>query len=246
MSPDGSKSPPEERLLKLIRGKAPPPATGPHGPALRAEPPLAAGTGGEVQPVAPARPVGSTGAGGSTAPSMRMPVTVTLGLPGWWLRVVQVVLGAVIMGELVTLVVVLSRPTPTVAAPPVIQTAAPSPTPSTTMQELTAPMPSIAAAVSRPMFLSHTGSAASLSGTTVRPGGSPSADAKALVSRLSLTGIMDMGPGYSAQAIIEDAHTKKTFVVTTGQSLIEGLVVSEIRDNRVMLDLNGEIIELSL
>ncbi len=236
MSPDGSKSPPEERLLKLIRGKALPGA-GPQGGSASATP-----TSESPAPVSRT----ATEAMSVSAPNMRMPVTVTLGLPGWWLRVVQVALGAVIVGELVTLVVVLTRPTPTIASTAITPTTPPSVAPSTTVQELTAPVPSIAAAVSRPMFISHTGAAASSPGTAVRPIGSPSADAKALVSRLSLTDIMDMGPGYSAQAIIEDAQTKKTFVVTTGQSLIEGLVVSEIRNNRVMLDLNGEVIELSL
>ena len=205
MSPDGSKSPPEEKLLRLIRGNAP-----------------------QLAPVTPASPVAPTVPSGT-------PVTV-MDLSSWWMRAVQAALGVVIVGELVTLAVVLLRPAPTIsiAAAPTVPSGQPS-------EELTAPVPSVAASVSRPLFVTR---ASSDLGAAVRPGGGmPSVDAKALAARLSLIGLMG---GEPAQAIIEDAQTKKTFFVTAGQSLIEGLVVSEVLENRVVLDLNGETIELSL
>jgi len=64
-----------------------------------------------------------------------------------------------------------------------------------------------------------------------------------LAARLTLVGIMAGDP---AQAIIEDPQTQKAHFVTVGQHLIEGLIVEEIREDRVLLDLNGEKIELSL
>ena len=213
MSPDGSKSPPEERLLRLIRGNAP--QLAPAAPAAAS-----------VAPTAPSGPWGKP-----------TPVTVVVDLSSWWMRAVQAAFGVVIVGELVTLAVVLLRPVPTIsiAAAPTVPSGQPS-------EELTAPVPSVAASVSRPLFATPISPEAP--GQAVRPGGGmPSADAKALAARLSLIGIMGGAP---AQAIIEDAQTKKTFVVTAGQSLIEGLVVSEVLENRVVLDLNGETIELSL
>ena len=42
------------------------------------------------------------------------------------------------------------------------------------------------------------------------------------------------------------AATWGTFFVTVGQSVVDGLVVKEIHDNRVVLNLNGESVELSL
>ena len=232
MSLDGSKSqpPPEEKLLKLIRGKAPMPA-----PATE---PVNDG-------LAPSRQAFRGRHDGDRSRSAegrspRPPLLVRLDLSSWWTRVMQAALGIIIAGELITLAVLLFRPAPMVSA-----IAAPVASPQAGVpsgEVLTAPVPSISAAASRPLFVTQ--GAPTPAGGTPRPGrGVPSEDAKSLAGRLSLIGIMGGSP---AQAIIEDAQTKKTFFVTVGQSLIEGLVVSDVRENRVVLDLNGETIELSL
>ena len=70
-----------------------------------------------------------------------------------------------------------------------------------------------------------------------------SQEARALAARLTVIGLVDGDP---PQAIIEDTQTQKTYFVSAGQSGTEGLIVTEIRENRVVLDLNGQPIELSL
>ncbi len=213
MSSDGSKSPPEETLLRLIRGKTAPPSVGVAGPMR----------------------------GGIVLPQAVRAQSMMVDLPSWWMRATQLALGAVMIGELIVLAVLWFRPATTVAklATPAAA-AAPAAAPS--QEELTAPSPSVSAVVSHPLFVAQPGARSPVGAP--RPGsGMPSDDAKGLAARLSLIGIMG---GASPQVIIEDTQTKKTFSVTVGQSLIEGLVVAEVLDNRVVLDLNGERIELSL
>lgn len=98
------------------------------------------------------------------------------------------------------------------------------------------PAPSIAsAAAARPLF------------SAPRPasGSAPvlSEQAHAWAARLTIRGVMT---GTIAQAVIEDTQTQKTYLVTVGQRVLEGLVVEEIRDNRVVLSWQGEHVELSL
>lgn len=98
------------------------------------------------------------------------------------------------------------------------------------------PAPSIAsAAAARPLF------------SAPRPasGSAPmlSEQAHAWTTRLTIRGVMT---GTIAQAVIEDTQTQKTYLVTVGQRVLEGLVVEEIRDNRVVLSWQGEHVELSL
>ena len=57
---------------------------------------------------------------------------------------------------------------------------------------------------------------------------------------------MGIVAGEPAQAIIEDTQTNKTYFVTAGQAVVEGAVLDKVLDNRVILDLDGEKIELSL
>ena len=98
------------------------------------------------------------------------------------------------------------------------------------------PAPSIAsAAAARPLF------------SAPRPasGSAPmlSEQAHAWTTRLTIRGVIT---GKIAQAVIEDTQTQKTYLVTVGQRVLEGLVVEEIRDNRVVLSWQGEHVELSL
>ena len=57
---------------------------------------------------------------------------------------------------------------------------------------------------------------------------------------------MGIVAGDSPQAIIEDSETKKTFFVTAGQMVVDGAVVEQVLDHRVVLTVAGEKIELSL
>jgi len=117
----------------------------------------------------------------------------------------------------------VERPRAAEAAP----TAAPSPQ-----------IPSLAMSASRPLF---TSSADAASSNTPRVQQSPSG--KQLAAHLTLMGIVAGNPG---QAIIEDDQTKKTYFVTVGQAVAEGAVVEQVLDHHVILDLDGEKIDLTL
>jgi len=212
MSPDGSKiASPEEKLLRLIRGKgsSAAPAT-PHG-------------------TLPLKPH-AAGRRGQSSVRSRWKV------PTWWLTGLNAALACLVIGELVALLLILMRPLPAV----VVDLPKPKPLGEQPTPPPVEPAPSLTAAVSRPIFQipSHQ------PGST-RSGGSaaPSQQAKSLAARLSLIGIVAGNP---PQAIIEDSETKKTHFVTAGQRVIEGLTVEEVRNDRVVLDLDGEKIELSL
>ena len=148
-------------------------------------------------------------------------------------------LGVLVLLESVYLVIQLVRPLPMVRVP-VVES---PPTAEPTEQAPALPaMPSLAQSASGALFTAPAISAdVPTSGS--RPHGMPSAQAKLLASRLTLMGIM---AGESPQAIIEDSETKKTYFVTTGQVVVEGSVLEQGLDNRVILDLDGEKIELSL
>ena len=97
-------------------------------------------------------------------------------------------------------------------------------------------MPSLTASAARALF-------APSAFTADASHAPPSVSAKLLASRLTLMGIVSGNP---AQAIIEDSQTQKTYFVTTGQAVVEGAVLEQVLDNRVVLDLGGEKIELTL
>jgi hypothetical protein len=196
------KPPPEEKLLKLIRGKAPP---GGGAPAMTT-----------AAQAAWARPVAR--ASGSRRP------------PARWPAMVVGALGILLGVEALVLILQLVRPLPVVEVPVIPAAGGVEPTPVPPPQ-----MPSLAASVSRPVFAASTvpGSSAA----------APSAAASLLASRLTLMGIV---AGEPSQAIIEDAQTKKTFFVTPGQPVVDGAVLERVEDNRAVLNLGGEKIELSL
>lgn len=219
MSPDGSQAtpPPEEKLLRLIRG-APKPATHTVAGAPSASPSSA-----------------GSFAGGRLAGLWRV--------PSWWLTAMNLGLGCLLVGEAVVLALTVTSPAP--VAPGSMPSS--DDRPRTRLPQQDAPLhaqdaadlaPSLAASGSRSLFQSGAGR------TVTAQGMAPtSSEAKALASRLSLIGIV---PGEAAQAIVEDTQTKKTYFVTVGQHVIEGLIVQDIREDRIILNLNGEYIELSL
>ena len=143
-------------------------------------------------------------------------------------------LGTVVIVELGLLVFQLARPlppldlsTPSTANPPV------------SADELTpASMPSLASLTSRPLF-----AAGEAQQTTPQETALPSGQVNALAARLSLVGVV---AGASPQAIIEDSQTHKSYFVTKGQPVVEGVVVQDIQDNHVVLKYQSETIELNL
>ncbi len=212
MSPDGStKPPPEEKLLRLIRGKS-----------VRPE-------GGADRSAASAKRFTRIGVG--SALTVR-----TQGLP--WSKVVMIGFGVVVAVEAIGLAVQLMRPPPEVRIP--AMGSLPPVEPSSLKRPLDA-LPSLASSASRPLFAVPV--EVSTAPSASHPRTSPSSAAKMLASRLSLMGIV---AGEPAQAIIEDAQTRKSYFVATGQAVVEGAILEQVLDNRVILDLDGEKIELTL
>lgn len=232
MSPDGSKSiPPEERLLRLIRG---------HRPAAEGAGEQAPGPSESRQGPEAARPAAGGVSGAMESLGTRRPVW-TWTLPSWWLAAVNWSLGGLVVAEVVMLLVIATRPAP---QPPAVEVAlqtreavAPDGAPAIEEQAGGVGLTGVAG---RPLFASlHP--AAQAGGA--RAPLAMSQEAKALAARLNVIGVVD---GHPPQAIIEDAQTHKTYFVSEGQHVTEGLIVTEIRENRVVLDLNGQPIELSL
>jgi hypothetical protein len=199
---------PEEKLLKLIRGKG-------RAPAGVAE--AAAGQRPAASVTSLPRP--------SARPRLR-----------YGTRVLIIGLGCLLVVECILLMVQALQPPPHVAVPPLPKV---SDAPATQAEALP-PMPSLAQSVSRPLFSSST----EMPGTGpsgARP--APSASATQLASRLTLLGIIAGNPG---QAIIEDSQTKKTYFVSPGQPVVGGAVVDQVEEHRVILDVQGEKIDLTL
>ena len=203
MSPDGSAKPlPEERLLKLIRGKAARSASSPAPSAAAAAVVLGQGMG-------------------RAARARRWPQMAAIGL------------GAVLLLELLLLIVEALRPAPTITMPVI-------PTPPVAVTPITIPpTPSIAQSVATPLFSTP----ADVGPIQPGPSPGPSETVTKLAARLTLLGIVAGNP---AQAIIEDSQLQKTYFASPGQAVAEGAVVGTILDNRVILDFQGEQIELSL
>lgn len=214
MSPDGStKPPPEEKLLRLIRGKA----------SRREGATATASSGaGQILPLSGLR-------GARAAREFGWPRLAALGL------------GAVLVVEATVLIAQALRPLPVIPVPTIEASVPTEPAEPTAMPQ---EVPSLAASVARPLFSSPAEVAATAPATSTAPAkSSPSSTARLLASRLNLMGIISGNP---AQAIIEDAETKKTYFVTVGQTVVEGAVLDQVLDNRVILDLSGEKIELTL
>ena len=187
----------------------------------------------ESQPPVPAGAAAGVGfslsEAAGRAPEVRWPVLAAGGL------------GAVLLLELAYLAIQLIRPVPTVPVViPESQAAAQAGEGGSTPLDV----PSLAQSASPTLFVSPVSdSLGTPSPQTQSPRRGPSETAKLLASRLTLMGIV---AGQSPQAIIEDAQTKKSYFVTVGQPVAEGAMVDQILDNRVILDLEGEKIELTL
>ena len=202
MSPGPKSLPPEEKLLRLIRGTP--------------------------QPGASANP-SAAAAGRARGFAFRLPK------PDWSFGVLNIVLGCAVLAELLLLVAMWVAPEPSVE--PVASPAASAEPPPAEQ-----PMPSLAAATVRPLF--RVAEAVESSQPAGASGKVPAVDVSAIAQKMSLIGVITGDP---PQAIIEvdDNGAKKTQFVTVGQS-VRGATVKDIQSNHVVLDLNGEKIDLTL
>ncbi len=204
MSGGGKTTPPEEKLLKLIRGK-------PQGAqaAASADRPAGAGAAGLLEGGLPVR------------------------LPSWLVASLNAVLLCVLAAELAALAFVLLMPESTSTSMPVSK-------PANAVGPAIDTPPVLSTAVARPLFeLPEFRPAAP---QEAAPKG-PSVAAKDLGVRLNLIGVV---AGPAPQAIIEDKQAQKTFFLGVGQSTPDGAVLEEVHENRIILNLHGERIELSL
>ena len=227
MSPDGShKPPPEEKLLRLIRGKAPHPPTAAPRPG-----PLSGALGGAPAAAPTALPAAVVAAlttrATQAARGARWP-----DLAGWLLT-------ALLAAEAAGILLTALRPLPRVEPPPVasgakLAGAAPGAGPAAAPL---AQAPSLTAAASPSLF-----AAASTAAKPSGPAG-VSVTTRQLGARLMLVGIV---AGEPSQAIIEDTQTQRTYMVSPGQAVTEGAVLERVLDNHVVLDVGGEKIELVL
>lgn len=215
MSPDGStKSPlPEERLLRLLRGKAARPETETAAHALPG--------------VAVSAPVVPMTSAGMVARLRQLA----------WPRLVMAALAVMLGIEMLVLVIQAVRPLPPLPLP--VATKRPAAM-APAAESLTAQIPSLTESASRSFFVPPQGLSADAPSVSRA---APSGSAKQLASRLTLLGII---PGNPAQAIIEDSQTKKSYFVSTGQTIVEGAVLDQVLDTHVILDLQGEKVELTL
>lgn len=153
-------------------------------------------------------------------------------MPSRLVSMVNIALASIVIGELAALGLVAmapERPTTLTLPPP-----KPDPSSAPTLDAL----PLLSAAVSRQVFVQPVTAPAPRE-TPAKPAG----QAQAILSRLTLIGIVT---GEPPQAIIEDAQTRKTYFATEGQAIVEGLTVKDVLENRVILEFNGETVQLSL
>lgn len=187
-----------------------------------------AGPAGPVASPAAGRPAGSAGSVGARVQ--------TAALVKWAVGGLSLVLAV----ELVWFIVQVSRP-PQID-PSLLEPSHPSGHAQAPSNDAPSPpeIPSLAESATRPLFLPSVGAGASSAAAARTPLG---AVAKQLAARLSLMGIISGSP---PQAIIEDSQTKKSYFVSPGQMVAEGAVLEQVLDNRVVLDLDGQKIEIAL
>ncbi len=146
-------------------------------------------------------------------------------------------LGVLAFVEVIALLIQAARPLPMVEVPLIQPTSEPLAAAADPLQE----MPSVAESLTRPLFASPIDHAPNPANQNPKAGLSDTA--KLLAGRLTLMGIVTGDP---SQAIIQDSQGGKTYFVTVGQPLAEGAVLEHVLDNRVVLSVGGETIELSL
>jgi len=187
------------------------------------------------QPAAPVA-AASIPAGGVKASSLFARPKQAAGL-----RWLAVALGVLLVAEIAGLVVQIARPLPELElSADGVPASAEEPGPAGASLD---DLPSVADSAPSGLFASPATSAASAATPERPPKTGMSGSAKQLASRLTLMGIV---AGETPQAIIEDTETKKTYFVTAGQAVTDGALLEQVLDNRVILDFEGEKIELTL
>ena len=157
--------------------------------------------------------------------------------PTWGLTAVNIGFGVLVAIEAIGLIGLIAAPQPAMLHADLAHLPSQPPTAAiagtaTTTTQVAAPT---TFAVSRPLFQPGSGEAA---------GASASAGATtAAAVRFNLIGVVAGDP---PQAIIADAQTTKTYLVTPRQPVVEGWVVESIGQDRVLLDRAGEKLELAL
>lgn len=228
MSPDGStQSVPEEKLLKLIRGKS--------RSALAAAAPLVSAGETTLLRQETRRKTRTFKILPERFPGRRIP----------WSRIVILGLGVVLLFEGKWLWEELKQP---LRADELLSFEGVS---SPLLPQLSiSERPSLVESAKRPLFIASA-TAHELPSTHSPQQGQANADttaqihqmAKTLASRLTLLGIVASEP---AQVIIEDSQTKKTYFVSLGQEVVEGAILKEVLEHQVILELSGEKITLTL
>jgi type II secretory pathway component PulC len=153
-----------------------------------------------------------------------------------WPKLAISLLSVLLALEALWLIVQAVRPLPSGE----ISRAAASTAETSTVLTATPELPSLSESASPALFGASAASTAPDAFASPRP--ALSGSAKLLGSRLTLTGIVS---GEPPQAIIEDTQTQKTYFLVAGQA-IEDAVLEQVLENRVILDLHGEKIELNL
>lgn len=105
-----------------------------------------------------------------------------------------------------------------------------------TTQPVEVQIPSLATASTRSMFQAGAAPAPKAAAPLSDP-------AKSVMQKLNVLGIVTGNP---TQAVIEDAQTHKTYTVSVGQVLLDGVQVEAIEPWRVIVTWQGESIELRL
>lgn len=157
------------------------------------------------------------------------------GRAAWWISWLNRGVGALIAGQLIGLAWLLTRPALLPAAPVLAEPPGEQPDILPPRVEVA----SLVSAASRAMFRVE-GIPPHLAASAAPP---LSEQARTWASRLGVIGVVT---GHPAQAVIEDAQTRKTYLVGVGQTFLEGLVVQAIEPGRVRLMWQGESIELVL
>lgn len=160
-----------------------------------------------------------------------------------WFPIALAGLSLVLVVQLGMLLQQLLAPAPTVSALPAPDSAPAGAPVVGGSDDPLLEVPLLSQSAPQPLFgsLIATTASAGASGSAHSQG--PSQSAQDLSARLSLMGIMG---GEPPQVIIQDTKTQKTFFVSPGQAVVDGATLKSVLENRVILELRGEEIELSL
>jgi hypothetical protein len=220
---------PEERLLRLIRGKKKDETkTAPGKAGSPSEVPLTAGT----QNMKYSRPCGNSVSGGwgyFEFFNLALVIILAAIIMFYIFDIAGSGLGRPAAGGLHGTDIASRRPRPAISMPQ-----------DANIEEETVPFPTYAEAIGRRKLFKPP--KAEVVKTKEKPSTQKTESASDKLKNLSLIGIMG---GERPQAIIEDKKDKKTYFLNKGQT-ISGMKVDDISQDRIILDFDGEKVELVL